>query len=443
MKRKVIGTHYTIETRKIIEENLNIGSTVTEISNILHRDRGNISKEIMKHRQLLIPSPIEGLNNCHCCIKRRECNKATHTKHTNCQDFILEVCDKLKSSPHVCNGCSTKSGCRKAKQYYKAEMANTQYETCLRKSRSNMYYTELELNILNTDFYNLVKQSGSIYHSLKVINKDGWNFKRSTLYRQIRKGLLKLKPTDLPRINNRKTKKETVDRTYKRCNLEGHTKEDYDIYKESHPNAIEWQMDCVQGIQGKNEQVFLTLQIVEIKFLFIFIIDQQTAEEVIKMLQKFKDTITPELFDSIIEILLTDNGHEFIKLEDLMAVCPRTNIFYCHPYSSFEKGSIENNHELIRRCIPQGVSLNAYTQENINLLTSHINSLFREELDGKCPFDLVDKYIPVKTMNKLGLEKILPENVILTPKLLGDKNVANIKKWLSKEDIKKCNISLE
>lgn len=85
-----------------------------------------------------------------------------------------------------------------------------------------------------------------------------------------------------------------------------------------------------------------------------------------------------EAFNKLLEILLTDNGHEFIKLNELSTLLPKTNIFYCHPYSSCEKGSIENNHELIRRVIPQGVSLKVYTQNEINKLCSNINSLFRE-----------------------------------------------------------------
>ena len=93
------------------------------------------------------------------------------------------------------------------------------------------------------------------------------------------------------------------------------------------------------------------------------------------------------------EILLTDNGHEFIKLDELQQILKKTNIFYCHPYSSCKNGNIENNHKLLRRVIPQGVSLKCYNQEDINLLCSNINSLFREELDGKCPFNLIDEFI--------------------------------------------------
>ena len=123
--------------------------------------------------------------------------------------------------------------------------------------------------------------------------------------------------------------------------------------------------------------------------------------------------------NKILEILLTDNGSEFKDIKTLIEVFPNINIYYCHPYSSFEKGSIENNHELIRRVIPNGTSLKPYTQDDYNLLASHMNSLYREKLDGKCPFDLISKYLPLKTLQKFDLNRISDMDVNLTPYLLG------------------------
>ena len=165
--------------------------------------------------------------------------------------------------------------------------------------------------------------------------------------------------------------------------------------------------------------------------------------EVIKKLSLFKEIIGTRTFNKIMEILLTDNGKEFINIEKITAISSKINLFYCHPYSSYEKGSIENNHELIRRVIPKKVSLKPYTQAELNLLCSHVNSLIRESLNGKCPFDLVDNYISYNKLKKMGLEKIEAINVCLIPELLGEKNVNNIKKYLDKDDIKKANIKFQ
>ena len=438
MKRIKKNTHFTIETRLFIEEELNKGNSITDLSKKLFRDRSNIGREIDKHKIIKFPTSFNRNNPCkhfNTCSKRHiECFKT-------CIDFVeFNPCEKLNSSPHVCNGCSKKQ-CIHVKYYYNAKEANAQYLDNLIKSRTKMHYSDLELNILNNDFYNLVIQTKSIYHSIRVINLMGFNFNIKTIYRQIKLGLLRLKPTDLPRTNIKK-KSIKIDKIYKR-DISGHTYEDYEKYKLNNPQAIEWQMDCVQGIQGKDEPVLLTLQIVEIKFLFMFIINKQTADAVLEKLKEFKKYFSIRKFNKLLEILLTDNGHEFIKLNELLTILPKSNIFYCHPYSSCEKGSIENNHELIRRVLPQCVSLKCYTQNEINLLCSNINSLFRKELNGKCPFDLVDKYISIDILNKLGLIHVDSKKVTLIPELLGEKNIANINKYLSKIEIKKAHITFK
>lgn len=158
-------------------------------------------------------------------------------------------------------------------------------------------------------------------------------------------------------------------------------------------------------------------------------------------LQYLKNSFGEELSNKIFKILLTDNGKEF-TLQTLLEALPNSNIFYCHPYSSYEKGSIENNHELIRRVIPKGVSLKSYSQKDLDLLCSHINSLYRESLEGKCPFDLVYDYIPKEILHQLNLKKIDDDKVVLNPYLLGDKNIENIKKYLDEKEIKEAHISL-
>ncbi len=437
MKRTKINSHLTLETRLFIEEELNKGISISKIAKQLGRDNSNLCKEIVKNRTVLLPSSF---GDTSCCIHKDICKNRHYDCDKTCNKFELEICDILKASPHVCNSCTNKK-CRKAKFYYKAKEANEQYLKNLVESRTKLHYTEIELEILNNDFYCLVINTKSIYHSLCVINSMGFNFSIKSIYRQIKNNSLRLKSSDLPRTN-RTIKKEEIDKNYKR-DIKGHTYENYLIIIKENPNIIEWQMDCVQGIQGKNEQVFLTLQIVKIKFLFIFLLKRQTNDEVIKQLKLFNELLKSDKLNKLIELLLTDNGHEFINLDKLIETIGHKHIYYCHPYSSYEKGSIENNHQLLRRIIPQGVSLNIYSEKDIHLICSHINSLYREELDGKCPFDLIDDYLTKDTIKKLGYSKIEAKEVKLIPELLGEKNVQNIKKYLSTNDIKKANIKFK
>ena len=437
MKKKVTNVHFTLETRKLIEERLNESKTITEISNELQRDRSNIGKEIMKHRNATFPSTF---NYDHPCLKHVNCSIKTYECYKTCKNIEIKLCENLISSPHVCNGCQKKKYCRHVRYYYNAVEANNEYVNSWKKDRSKLRYTPLELDILNNDFKVLVLNCKSIYHALIVINKRGFNFKISTIYKQIERGQLTLKKSDLPRC--RKTKqKEVKDNSYKR-DIEGHTYEDYNSYKEENPNAVETQMDTVEGIKENDAPVFFTIEIVDIKFILIFKLTSQNAKEVSNKLKLLKEILGDEIIKTIFEILLTDNGKEFIRLDDLKEILPNANIFYCHPYSSYEKGNIENNHELIRRVIPKGVSLKCYTQKDLDLLCSHINSLYRESLDGKCPFDLVENYISKDVLDKLNLKKIDDDKVVLVPKLLGEKNINNIKKYLDKKEIEEANITL-
>ena len=428
--------HYSYSDRLAIENMLNEGYTIKEIEKDIKRDSSNIIREVRKHITFVYPGTYD---NQHPCLKSKTCNVKSFECYKNCKNIEIKLCPKLIKSPHVCNNCTTKSGCRFVKKYYKAREAHDEYKLKVSECRTGLHYNEYEILILRERLCPLIIRCKSVYHAVISINKElGTNYVLKTIYRQIKGNYLPIKSSDLPRC--RKKKKEKIDTNYKR-DMEGLTYDDYQNYKLLNINANEMQMDTVEGIKENDAPVLLTLEIVSINFLFIFKIDSQTRDKVIKKITYFKDLIGQETFDKLMEILLTDNGKEFYIGEEILTISSNIHLFYCHPYSSFEKGSIENNHELIRRVIPKGVSLKPYTQKELNLLCSHINSLYRESLNGKCPFDLIEQYIPLCKIEELGLSKINPLDVCLIPELLGDKNINNIKKYLDSNDIKKANIS--
>lgn len=441
-KRKTINTHYTLETRMIIENRLNESKKISEIANEINRDNSNIAKEINKHKTYVFPSSFNRTPN-EFCLNYNKCKVRSFECYKTCKNIKTEVCPKLLSSPHVCNGCNSKKYCKRVKQYYKANEANCEYLNILSDSRIGLHYSKFELEILNNDFTNMFFNNRSIHHTIIYFKTKNINFVERTIYYQIKNNQLRIKSSDLPKCRRKRTN-NNIDQSYKRENIQGMTYEDYENYKNTHPDAIEIQMDTVLGTNYANEPAMLTLQIVNIKFLFILKINNHTAEEVKNKLSYFKEKLGDEIFDKVFEILLTDNGSEFINTSLLIqAIGEKVHIFYCHPYSSFEKGSIENNHELIRCVIPKGVNLSVYNQKDYDLLASHINSLIRESLDDTCPFDQIDKYIPLEKIKQLNLNKIDAEKIILIPKLLGDKNIENIKKYLNSETIKKEKIFID
>ena len=439
LTRKATNTHFLLETRLIIEERLNEGKSISEIARELQRNRSSIQREIKRHSKCVFPSIF---NNYHPCIKSETCGLKCIECYRSCYNLEIKLCPKLISSPHVCNSCTSKKGCRHVKIYYKAIEANLEYLSAWKEDRKKLHYTNKELEILNNDFKALFFQTRSIYHTVEFFNEQGYSFASTSIYRQIRNNQIEIPLEWL--IRPRKTSSSSSkDKSYKKINIDGHTFEDYISYKENNPNDIEMQMDTVEGVKGANQAAILSLQIVPIKFLLLFKLSSKTFEYVLSQLKTLEGFLTKEVFSNLFKILLTDNGIEFYDITTICESFPDINLFYCHPYSSYEKGEIENNHELLRRIIPKGVSLNIYTQEDFNLISSHVNSLRRKELDGQCPFDLIEQYIPKEILANLGMNKIEASKVILNPYLLGQKNIDNIQKYLDDKAIKKAHIIIK
>lgn len=133
--------------------------------------------------------------------------------------------------------------------------------------------------------------------------------------------------------------------------------------------------------------------------------------------------LRPDIFLDLFPVLLTDNGGEFTNpaaIEYDRQGNQRTRMFYCDPGVPSQKGSCENNHEMIRRCIPKGIDIGQYTQEQISLMMSHINSYTRPNLGNKSPYDVFAFQYGQKILDVFGLKRIPADEIILTPKILNN-----------------------
>ena len=101
----------------------------------------------------------------------------------------------------------------------------------------------------------------------------------------------------------------------------------------------------------------------------------------------------------------------------------RTHVFFCDPQASWQKPHVENNHTLFRGIAKSGTSFDDWTQQDVDLIFSHINAVKRKQfngdnLDGKTPFDLMDSADEKNLLSALNLSPIPPDEVILSPKLI-------------------------
>ena len=187
-----------------------------------------------------------------------------------------------------------------------------------------------------------------------------------------------------------------------------------------HPDIPIVEMDSVEGI--KSGKVLLTIHFVTSSFMLAFIREHNDAQSVIDIFNYMQKMVGLNKFKELFVVILTDNESEFSnpnEIEfDMNTGEQRTKIFYCHPSSPYEKGSCEFNHELLRRILPKGTSFNNLTQQDINLIMSHINSYKRKKLSNISPYEMFSTIYGEDTINKLGINKIEPNNVNLSPNLL-------------------------
>ena len=124
---------------------------------------------------------------------------------------------------------------------------------------------------------------------------------------------------------------------------------------------------------------------------------------------------------SVFSLVLTDRGGEFrnpAALECGQENLIRTSIYYCDPMCSWQKPHCEKNHEYIRKICPKGTSFDDYSQEDITLMMSHINSSPRQSLGGMSPLKLAKLMLPSEVIDYFGLTEIPDDEIVLTPALL-------------------------
>ena len=243
---------------------------------------------------------------------------------------------------------------------------------------------------------------------------------RRTLYNYIDKCVFDARNIDLPRKvrYKKRRKKRAKAASYKY--RQGRTYEDFKkfIKQNSDLNVVE--MDTVKGRREKGK-CLLKMIFTKYDLMLIFLLDSATQECVQQVFDCLCDELGLEIFERLFPVILTDNGGEFKSPEALEFTSygsQRTRIFYCDPMASWQKPRIERSHEFIRQVIPKGVSMDGFTQQDITLMTNHINSLARDSLNGLCPYDAAKKLLGRKLPKLLCLKKIDPDEVTLRPGLL-------------------------
>ena len=329
---------------------------------------------------------------------------------------IAYKCDLLLKPPYVCNTCVNKRYCIKNKLYYNARFAQEISDRRKSESKQGVDISPETIEEIENTIVPLIKDKKQSINQIYNNHSDILYFSKTTFYRYVDSGVLSLCNLDLPKKVKYKKRKTTNDTDYKRklAILKGRTYEEFLSFISIHTKMNICEMDTVDGKQGG--KVFLTILIRETKFMFIRLLDKKNIACVNKEIDKLKKILGIKLFSKVFRIVLTENGNEFLdplKIEiDYNSGNKTCNVFYCNPYSSFQKANIERNHEYIRRVIPKGISLDTLTTEQVQTLETNINNIPRDILDGKTPFELTKKLFPL-LIEKLNYKHLKPDDVSL------------------------------
>ena len=173
---------------------------------------------------------------------------------------------------------------------------------------------------------------------------------------------------DLPIRRNKKRHKKKAVRVQKR-DIAGTSIEDRPEDILTREEFGHWEMDSVIGSRGKSKNTLLTLFERKTRQPIIYKQSDKSSASVVEALDDLEKKLGDKFY-LIFKTITVDNGTEFADCEGIERSCihpgkKRTQVYYCHPYCSSERGSNENGNRMIRRKIPKGTNFDNMSKKEI------------------------------------------------------------------------------
>lgn len=217
----------------------------------------------------------------------------------------------------------------------------------------------------------------------------------STIYNYIDKGdvFLSLTNKSLPYKGRRK-------RSYRR--VRAATKAPRGISIERRPEEINtrqepfhWEMDTVVSPRGGKKALLVLTERVS-RYEMISLIPRHTTDSVVRCLDRMERKIGTRRFREMFRSITVDNGAEFndcAGMERSLNGGRRTTLYYCHPYSSYERGSNEKQNQIIRRHFPKGTNFDKVSAASVQRVQDWINDYPRKLLSWETSRALFDALV--------------------------------------------------
>lgn len=146
-----------------------------------------------------------------------------------------------------------------------------------------------------------------------------------------------------------------------------------------------WEMDTVvSGRKGRACLLVLSERMTRREI--IRKIPDRKASSVVRALDRLEKEMGSRSFRETFKTVTCDNGVEFLDSAGIEKSCitkrNRTTLYYCHPYSAYERGTNENINRMVRRFYPKGCSFDQVTPEEVKRLEDWINNYPRGIFGG-------------------------------------------------------------
>ena len=443
LKTKSNRSHLSIDDRRMILEGICEGKNQKQIADSIGVAKTTITREILKHRKFFENHRLQNdrcafVESCdikHLCKDMKCATKCKNCKfgkncHSLCAQYKKRKCNKTDKFPYVCNGCKQMKICQLDFWKYNPDTANTEAETTLVNSRRGINMSEEEFAKLDATLLAGTQKGQSVEH---IVTTNNIAVSPGTVRNYIKQGITTVKRIDMPRAVTYKPRQKNVSKEQQENSRKAKIGRDYSAflnYANNVPFLFFTQIDTVEGGKSQKSKVrLLTLIVVRAKLFYCILLPDGTSKSVKKAFDDLYKKLGHDDFKFLFGVILTDNGREFSSPVDIEIDSEtgraRSKVFFCNPYTYWEKGAIEASHELLRRIVPKGSDLSNLNDEKVKLINDHINSYIRDCIDLKSAYDnFIDSFgdKAANILKKLNIDRIEPKDVILHPSLIKSKN---------------------
>lgn len=157
-------------------------------------------------------------------------------------------------------------------------------------------------------------------------------------------------------------------------------------YIDSREEYGHWEMDLIIG-KAETKPVLLTLTERLSRKELIFKLPDRKAATIRGVFDQMERSMPK--FREHFKTITTDNGPEFLEYDLLTRSIrdgsKRFEVYYCHSYAAWEKGSVENHNRMIRRWFPKGTDFSRVTKKRIAATQKWMNNYPRKILEWETP----------------------------------------------------------